>query len=145
MADELEVAAGLIFRNGLLLVTQRRAGGHLGGLWEFPGGKRLPHESFEECLRRELMEELGVDVEVGELLETVRHTYPERQVLLKFFRCALRGVEEPRPVGCQALSWVNATELGDYAFPAADAVLLERLKSRPSWWAGAGNDDQVAP
>ena len=59
----IEVSAGLIFRAGQLLITQRPAGGHLAGLWEFPGGKREPGETFEACLRRELQEELGEDWE----------------------------------------------------------------------------------
>src|SRR5947209_16154187 len=83
----IEVAAGLVFRDGKLLITQRRADAHLGGLWEFPGGKREQDETFEECLRRELREELGVEVIVGELFESVTHAYPEKTVQLKFFRC----------------------------------------------------------
>jgi 8-oxo-dGTP diphosphatase len=81
----IEVSAGLIFRSGKLLITQRHARAHLGGLWEFPGGKREPGETFEQCLVRELREELGVEVVVGELFDTVEHAYPERTVSLKFF------------------------------------------------------------
>src|SRR5947209_7124346 len=80
---QVEVSAGLVFRNGLLLITQRRPQDHLGGLWEFPGGKRLPQESFEACLRRELMEELAIEVEVKELIEAITHQYPEKLVHLK--------------------------------------------------------------
>ena len=130
---EIEVAAGLVFHGGLLLVAQRRLEDHLGGLWEFPGGKRNPLETFEECLRRELMEELGVEIEVGELLGTVRHAYPERLVMLKFFRCGLIG-GQPRPLGCHAVAWVRASDLAQYAFPAADAVLIEQLQRTPGWW-----------
>ena len=127
----IDVAAGLIFRNGKLLITQRFPGSHLGGLWEFPGGKREADESFEQSLHRELREELGVDVEVCELMETIRHDYPEKSVLLKFFRCRwLRN--EPRPLHCNDLAWVTANEIGNYEFPAADARLLERLQ-RESW------------
>ncbi len=133
---EQEVAAGLIFRDGQLLVAQRRLGDHLGGLWEFPGGKRMNHETFEECLRRELKEELDVEVEVGELLETVRHVYPEKQVLLKFFRCRLKQ-GEPRPVGCHDVAWIRAADLLAYDFPAADSTLIERLRSTPGWWEPA--------
>src|SRR5512134_3411193 len=64
-SPSVEVSAGLIFRAGKLLITQRHADSHLGGLWEFPGGKREPGETFEECLTRELQEELGIQVEVG--------------------------------------------------------------------------------
>jgi mutator protein MutT len=73
----IEVSAGLVFRNGKLLITQRYTDAHLGGLWEFPGGKRECDETFEACLTRELREELGIDVRVGELVETIEHAYPE--------------------------------------------------------------------
>src|SRR5438876_624291 len=69
----IEVAAALIRdAAGRYLITQRRSGSHLEGLWEFPGGKREPHESFEQCLRRELTEELAATFRVGKLVETVR-------------------------------------------------------------------------
>src|SRR5258706_5532480 len=94
----IDVAAALVFRNGKLLITQRHADAHLGGLWEFPGGKRHPGESFEDCLRRELMEELGIEVGVGKLLEEVTHAYPEKTVLLKFFLCRWMR-HEPQTLG----------------------------------------------
>src|SRR5438445_9702660 len=95
----IEVSAGLVFRDGKLLITQRHADAHLGGLWEFPGGKREGDETFEECLVRELREELGIEVEVGVAIESLTHDYPEKTVLLKFFRCRWKA-NEPRPLGC---------------------------------------------
>src|ERR1051325_4622706 len=94
----IEVSAGLILREGKLLITQPHADAHLGGLWEFPGGKREPGESFEQCLTRELREELGVDADVGTLFATVTHAYPEKTVYLQFHLCRLR-VGEPQPLG----------------------------------------------
>ncbi len=129
----IDVSAGVVFRRGLLLITQRRPGDHLGGLWEFPGGKRQPEESFEDCLRRELMEELGIEVEIGELLETVAHEYPEKAVRLKFFRCAWRR-HEPRALGCHDFAWISRDQLPRYAFPAADAQLLEKLSASAELW-----------
>jgi mutator protein MutT len=129
----IEVSAGLIFRDGQLLITQRHAAAHLGGLWEFPGGKREPGESFEQCLARELREELGVEVSVGELFETVTHTYPEKTVHLQFHFCRI-AQGEPQPLGCAALRWVSPSELDDYAFPAADAGLLEKLRAAQELW-----------
>lgn len=130
----VEVGAGLVFRSGQLLITQRPAGGHLAGLWEFPGGKRDPHESFEDCLHRELREELGIDVHVGELLEAITHHYPEKSVHLRFHRCHwLR--HEPQALQCAAFAWVRREELDQYEFPAADARLLDRLKSSRDLWA----------
>ena len=129
----IEVAAGLVFRGGRLLITQRLPGSHLGGLWEFPGGKREPGETYEECLRRELREELGIEVVVVELVESIAHDYPEKSVHLKFYRCRWqRG--RPRPVGCHDLKWIAADEIPRYAFPAADMRLLDRLRRSPEWW-----------
>ena len=123
----VEVSAALIFHGGKLLITQRHAGTHLGGLWEFPGGKREADETFEQCLLREIREELGVDISVGELFAEVRHDYPEKSVHLKFFCCQLlRG--EPQPLDCAAVKWITLAELTAHEFPAADAQLLEQLK-----------------
>ena len=129
----VEVSAGLIFREGKLLIAQRHADSHLGGLWEFPGGKREPGETFEQCLERELMEELGVTVAVGELFESVDHDYPDKSVHLRFFLCRLL-TGEPKPLGCAAVCWVARTELGRFEFPAADAGLLAKLHQTDSLW-----------
>jgi mutator protein MutT len=123
----IEVSAALIFHRGKLLITQRHAQSHLGGLWEFPGGKRELGETFEQCLVREIREELGVDISVGELFEEIHHDYPEKSVHLKFFRCTLLA-GEPQPLDCAAVKWISLAELDAHAFPAADAQLLERLK-----------------
>jgi len=132
----IEVSAGLIFRDGKLLITQRHAEAHLGGLWEFPGGKRECNESFEACLARELHEELGVEVAVRELIETVEHDYPEKRVLLKFFRCSWLA-HEPRAIGCPAFAWITREELSRYDFPAADAQLLQKLQASERLWQSA--------
>ncbi len=129
----VEVSAGLVFRSGKLLITQRHAHAHVGGLWEFPGGKREPGESFEQCLVRELQEELGVTVQVAESFETVTHAYPERTVMLKFFLCTLPA-GEPEAIDCAAVKWVNRDELLKHEFPAADAGLLEKITSSPQLW-----------
>jgi mutator protein MutT len=127
------VSAGLVFRSGKLLITQRYADAHLGGLWEFPGGKREPGETFEQCLARELHEELGVQVEVSSLFESVTHAYPDKTVHLKFFLCRVpQG--EPQPLGCAALKWVNHEELPGHEFPAADAQLLQKLAAAAGLW-----------
>ena len=132
--DIIDVAAALVFRQCKLLITQRPAGSHLAGLWEFPGGKLESNESFEQCLIRELQEELGIEVSVGQLLESVVHSYTEKTVQLKFFQC--RWVNrEPRPLGCQDFRWITSGELGHYQFPAADATLLKRLQKDQALWS----------
>jgi mutator protein MutT len=122
----IEVSAALIFHHGKLLITRRHADAHLGGLWEFPGGKREPHETFEQCLARELREELGIEVEVGELFEEISHAYAEKIVHLKFFVCKLIS-GKPQTLDCSAFKWVEKAKLADYEFPAADAKLVDKL------------------
>ena len=131
----IEVAAALVFDGGKLLITQRPAGTHLSGLWEFPGGKREASESFQECLVRELREELGVLVRVGGLFHQVTHRYPGKAVYLEFYICALL-MSSPRPtaIGCAALSWVTMEQLADYKFPDADQKLLSALNGRSDLW-----------
>ena len=129
----IDVAAGLIFRDGNLLITKRYDDAHLGGLWEFPGGKREPKESFEQCLVRELREELGIEVTVEKLVESVTHEYPGKTVHLKFFVCEWEK-NEPQPLGCSECKWVKAGELKEHDFPEADARLLHRLQNEPELW-----------
>jgi len=132
----IEVSAALIFRDGKLLITQRHAKSHLGGLWEFPGGKREAGETFEQCLVREIREELGVEISVGELFEEIFHAYPEKSVRLKFFICKLLS-GEPQPLDCAAVKWIRQSQLANFEFPAADAQLIEKLQRLefPLWRA----------
>jgi mutator protein MutT len=129
----IEVAAALVFRNGKLLITQRHRDSHLGGLWEFPGGKREPGETFEGCLARELREELGIEVAVGPLLESVTHDYPEKTVHLHFYRCRWTR-HEPQRLDCADFKWVCLDELKRHNFPPADARLIEKLQNSPALW-----------
>jgi mutator protein MutT len=119
------VVAAVIERDGFILIARRPAALHLGGLWEFPGGKQMAGESAEAALAREIREELGAGVTVGPLLERVDWSYPEKRVRLSFFRCAIDG--EPRALEGQELAWVRPADLGRYEFPPADAILLDRL------------------
>ena len=124
----IEVSAALIFHKGKLLITQRRKNSHLGGLWEFPGGKREANESFEDCLAREIREELGIKIFVGKLFEEITHAYPEKSIHLKFFICeSISG--EPKALDCAAIQWISKNELDNFEFPAADARLLEKLRA----------------
>jgi 8-oxo-dGTP diphosphatase len=119
------VTAAVIERAGAFLVTRRQAGVHLAGCWEFPGGKCDAGESLAACLRRELLEELAVDAEVGAEIFTISHDYPERRVELHFFRCELRGA--PAPQLGQAMQWAARQDLASLEFPPADAELIELL------------------
>jgi len=129
----IDVAAGLVFRQGKLLITKRYDDAHLGGMWEFPGGKREPHETFEQCVARELREELGIEVKVGRLLDSVTHQYPGKTVHLKFFVCDWLE-KEPQALGCSECKWVRADELDGHEFPEADFQLLRRLQTESDLW-----------
>ena len=131
--DLIEVAAGLIFCEGKLLIAQRSSGGHLAGLWEFPGGKCEAGETLPECLQRELFEELGIAVSVRERVMTITHAYPEKTVKLNFFSCQLVTGEVPGMEG-QAFAWVDQEALGRYLFPEADTQLLAELSRNTDWW-----------
>jgi len=120
------VAAALIELEGRYLIARRKEGVHLGGMWEFPGGKCEMGESFESCLQRELLEELGVEISQPQFFMTHHHEYPEKRVELKFFFCSiLRG--EPIPLECAEFCWVKTEELGNFEFPPADRPVLSRL------------------
>jgi 8-oxo-dGTP diphosphatase len=121
----LVVAAAVIERDEAYLVTRRQRGVHLEGYWEFPGGKCDHAESLHDCLRRELVEELGVDASIGGEILSVTHQYPERMVELHFIACELRGT--PRPLLGQEMRWVRRDELRDLRFPAADEELIALL------------------
>ena len=94
----IQVAAGLIEKDRRYLITKRPAGVHLAGFWEFPGGKRETGESLEQCLLRELKEELGIDITPGSPFHIIRHEYPEKLVELHFFRCTIRRGDESMAV-----------------------------------------------
>lgn len=123
----LEVAAGLICRDGRYLIARRKAGAHLAGLWEFPGGKRQPGESLMECLQRELQEELGIRIDAPIPYRIVRHHYPERVVELHFFRCTIKE-GEPAAIECEEIRWVRPVDLSDFEFPPADQAIIESLQ-----------------
>lgn len=121
----LIVAAAVIETGDGYLVTRRQKGVHLEGFWEFPGGKCEAGESLNDCLRRELLEELGVDATVGGEIMTVTHDYPELSVELHFIACAFRGF--PQPLLGQEMRWVPRHELAALKFPPADEELIRLL------------------
>ena len=128
-ADPIDVVAGLIRDpEGRYLITRRRKGTHLEGLWEFPGGKREPDETLEESLARELSEELGAVFRVTQHVETLRWAYPEKTVVLHFFRCQVASGAIVPQEG-QLMAWVAPNDFRHYDFPPADAALLARLEA----------------
>jgi mutator protein MutT len=125
----IEVAAALIEEAGKFLVTQRPPNTHLALYWEFPGGKREPGESLEACLKREILEELNVFAEVQTLVGEYTYDYPDRRVILYFYRCRIiNGSPESR--GCHDLKWIAPAEMNEADFPPADISIIQMLKGR---------------
>lgn len=122
------VAAAVVIREGRVLLTRRTEGQHLAGLWEFPGGKLESGESPEEALIRECREECGIEVAVLEILEVTHHRYPEKDVLLLFYRCELHA-GEVRHVQVADHAWVSPADLGDYQLPPADEPVVARIRA----------------
>jgi A/G-specific adenine glycosylase len=109
-----------------VLIAQRPEKGLLGGLWEFPGGKVETGESLPEGLRREICEELGVEVAVGEALGTYRHAFTHFKITLHAFRCTLLA-GDPRPLQASDVRWVAPAELGRYPMGKVDRQIANRL------------------
>ncbi|MFU8832978.1 MAG: Nudix family hydrolase [Wenzhouxiangella sp.] len=127
----IDVAAA-VMRNpdGRILLSQRMDGKHLGGTWEFPGGKCEPGESVHESLARELNEELGIEISASSPLLTLTHVYPEKTI-----RLLIRAVDEwqGEPVGRegQSLRWVSLADMQTLAMPAADRPIVRAMGLDP--------------
>lgn len=126
------VAAGVIWRaDGLLLIAQRPLDGLLGGLWEFPGGKQEPGESLPQTLRREIKEELALEIDVGPHLLTLKHAYTHFRITLHAFEAHCMGGQVAH-LGVADHAWVRVDELDRYAFAATDRHIVRFLQSRPA-------------
>ncbi len=123
------VTAAVIWRKGMVLITQRPANGLLGGLWEFPGGKKLPGEDLGRCLEREIREELEAEIEIEAELGVYRHAYTHFKVTLHAFRCCLVNGGQPRPIQAQDLRWVTPGELENYPMGKIDRLISHDLQS----------------
>ena len=124
----LDVAVAVIQQDGRLLIAQRLPNDSFGGFWEFPGGKLAPGETMENGLAQEILEELGVRVEVGTRRMVIEHRYPVRVIRLHCYECRL--VEgEPRAIECAAWRWVGPAELDQFEFPPASKPLIQNLKA----------------
>ena len=129
MKKNIEVGCAIIEKRGKILISRRRPGDTLGGFWEFPGGKRDGDETFEECLVRELREELAVEIRPRKFVRQVTHDYLGRIVNLHFYIC---DFVKGKPVlhECMDARWVRIEELPQYEFPPADADILTELVER---------------
>ena len=122
-----EVTAAVIWNDdGRVLIAQRKAGDMLGGLWEFPGGRREPGETLAECLQREMREELDLEIAVGEPVTIVRHAYSHFRITLHAFHCRVVS-GEPQALGCADFRWVQLSELARFPFSVADQKIIVAL------------------
>jgi len=122
-----EIGVGLVFnQNGELLIDQRLKKSSMGGLWEFPGGKKTPVETIENTIVRELKEEVGIVVKVAQKLMSFEHSYTQKRLRFTVHICDwISG--EPKPLASQKLLWVPPDKLFDFSFPAANAKIISEL------------------
>ena len=121
-----QIGVGVIWKGKQILIARRFDDDMLGGLWEFPGGKRERGESIEECVKREVKEELGIVVRVEEEFAIVQHAYSHFSITMHAFNC--RYVSgRPRAIGCAAWKWVKPSELTQYAFPTANKKIINAM------------------
>ena len=129
------VAAIIYNKNRQILITQRPAKSHLGGLWEFPGGRIENGETPQQALARELKEELDLDVQVGKRFLRSTYEYDIKTVDISFYFCTLQE-ENPtiKPLGVQAYRWIETEKLGQFDFPPADSEVVGMLnRHKPSY------------
>ena len=117
-----------VIRNqqGQILIDRRRDEGEMGGLWEFPGGKIESNETVEECIFREIKEELSLEIAVGQCLTIVNHIYPAFEITLFVHECEYLG-GKPQPLACDEIRWVNLEEISQYSFPEANQQIIATL------------------
>jgi A/G-specific adenine glycosylase len=123
------VTAAVIRRDGKILLAKRPSKGLLGGMWEFPGGKIERNETLEDCLIREIREELDAMISVGMPFGIYQHAYTHFRITLHAFLCELtKG--EPKPIMAAELAWVNPDELPHYPMGKVDRLIAQKLASR---------------
>lgn len=129
----IHVCAAVICLDGKYLATSRPEGKHLAGKWEFPGGKLHDEENSAECLKREILEELGITIVVLDKIFSIIHSYPEKTVCLDFFRAVPEDVKNFKPQGLdgQEIAWISAGKFLSYDFAEADKPFVEMLNK--SW------------
>lgn len=125
-----QIGVAVIYgKDGRILIDRRKQEGLLGGLWEFPGGKIEPNETFAECVKREIKEELGIEIKVNDQLMTVNHAYSHFKVTLNVFNCThLSG--EPQTIECDEVKWVTLDEIDSYPFPKANSQIIDAIKEQ---------------
>jgi 8-oxo-dGTP diphosphatase len=123
----IDVTAAILIENGRVLIARRRPGASQAGMWEFPGGKVRPNESPAQCLKREIQEELGIEIAVGEFFGESVYAYEDKTIRLLAYRVRAEGGEMSRNDHAE-LAWVAIADLGRYRFCPADVPFTEKLR-----------------
>ncbi len=126
----IQVAAGIIWKQDKFLLTKRPAGSHLGGLWEFPGGKIKTGENPADALIREVKEEIGINIEVKYEFIRVYHEYPEKNVELIVFQAKLED-GDPQLIEIADFRWISPGEIGNFELPDADKKIFKESWDKP--------------
>lgn len=127
MVGVIRVAAAIIMDgHGHVLIAKRKADAHLSGLWEFPGGKCEERETLEACLRRELREELSIEITTPAFWRFFSYSYSDRTIELFFYRCKI-AEGTLQTLGCDEFRWVAPLDLNEYEFPPADRSVIDIL------------------
>ncbi|MBL1209061.1 8-oxo-dGTP diphosphatase MutT [Geminocystis sp. GBBB08] len=111
-----------------ILIDKRLPTGLMANLWEFPGGKIKQGETYQECIKREIKEELGVDIAVNHHLIDITHTYSEFTVTLSVYICQII-TGEPEPLECAEIRWVTISQLHNFEFPSANKAIISALEN----------------
>lgn len=123
---KLEVGCAIIIHNGKILIAQRKPTVSMGGYWEFSGGKKEPGETIENCLIREVFEELGVVIKVERFWKKKKVVHKDREIELFFYWCSWKS-GEPELKDCQDWAWVFPSELKNYNFLPADLEIIDEI------------------
>ena len=130
MKPVINVVGALIIRDGLYLIAQRPAAAVQPLLWEFPGGRVRPGETDEDALKRKLMDLMGIEIQVGQQILHVQHSYDEYDMDFRVYECSVVS-DEIRDIKVHDHRWVSEEDLTNYQFPAADQRTFDQLLMTP--------------
>ena len=124
-----KISVGLIWRDNNILISKRHSNAMLGGLWEFPGGKIKEGESAKECVKREIKEELGVNVSVGGKITTIKHAYSHFTIELTAYHCQYQS-GEPATLDCADFKWITTDQIESLPFPKANHKIFNKIPEK---------------
>ncbi|MDD5643906.1 MAG: 8-oxo-dGTP diphosphatase MutT [bacterium] len=127
MKSVITVCAAIIKENSKVLLAQRPKGSHLALQWEFPGGKIMAGETPEQCILRELKEELNIETEIIKYFDSILFAYPEKEVEINFYICRIKNGSRPSPLQCASFIWIKPEEINMTDLVPADRVILHKI------------------